>query len=103
MISFTENAEDHLKKTIVEGEIVRVAVLGGGCSGMSYTINVEDTPSDEEDLEIVIGHVKIYIDPHSAVILNHTIVDYVINLKTSGFVFMNPDANTTCGCGMSFS
>ena len=87
MISFTENAEDHLKKTIVEGEIVRVAVLGGGCSGMSYAINVEDTPSDEEDLEIVIGHVKIYIDPHSAVILNHTIVDYVINLKTLPFEY----------------
>ena len=54
MINFTESAEEHLKKVIVEGEIVRVAVLGGGCSGMSYAINVEDTPSDEEDLEIML-------------------------------------------------
>jgi iron-sulfur cluster assembly protein len=103
MISFTEGAEEHLKKTIVEGETVRVAVMGGGCSGMSYTMNIEEENSDDDDLEITIGHVKIYIDPHSAAILNNTTIDYIINLKSSGFVFMNPDANTTCGCGMSFS
>ena len=103
MISFTDTAKERLEEVIESHESVRVAVMGGGCSGMSYALNlVEETP-DEEDLEICIGRVKIYIDPHSAAILNNTTIDYVISLKSSGFVFMNPDANTTCGCGMSFS
>jgi iron-sulfur cluster assembly protein len=103
MISFTTAAEEQLKKVIVAGESVRIAVQGGGCSGMSYAMNIVEEDSDEEDLEIVLGHVKIHIDPHSAAILENTSIDYINTLKTSGFVFNNAAANTTCGCGMSFS
>jgi|TARA_R110000824_G_scaffold343346_1_gene529958 iron-sulfur cluster assembly protein len=103
MISFTKAAEEQLKKAIVEGESVRIAVQGGGCSGMSYAMNIVEVDPDEEDLEIVLGHIKIHIDPHSAAILENTSIDYINTLKTSGFVFNNAAANTTCGCGMSFS
>ena len=103
MISFTKAAEEQLKKAIVEGENVRIAVQGGGCSGMSYAMNIVEVDPDEEDLEIVLGHIKIHIDPHSAAILENTSIDYINTLKTSGFVFNNAAANTTCGCGMSFS
>lgn len=103
MISFTPAAEEQLKKAIVEGELVRIAVQGGGCSGMSYALTIIDEHPDEEDLEIVLEHVKIYIDPHSSLILKETIIDYIVGLSSSGFVFNNAAANTTCGCGMSFS
>jgi iron-sulfur cluster assembly protein len=103
MISFTHAAEEQLKKAIVEGETVRIAVQGGGCSGMSYAMNIVEEGPDEEDLEIALGHVKIHIDPHSAAILKSTTIDYINTLKSSGFVFNNSAANTTCGCGMSFS
>ena len=103
MISFTEAAQKQLKEAILPTENVRVAVVGGGCSGMSYMLNTMDDPGDEEDQLITLDHVKIYIDPHSAGILSKTVIDYISTLKTSGFVFNNPKANTTCGCGMSFS
>tara|TARA_Y100001951_G_C11028389_1_gene123568 strand:+ start:171 stop:479 length:309 start_codon:yes stop_codon:yes gene_type:complete len=102
MVQFTEAAARHLKESIASTEIVRVAVQGGGCAGMSYAVNVE-TEYDEEDILIEFGHVKIYIDPHSALILKETTVDYVETLYRKGFNFINPEANTTCGCGMSFS
>ena len=83
-------------------EVVRVAVQGGGCSGMSYCLNIE-SDVDEEDILLDIPSVKVYVDPHSAVILKNTVVDYHFTLQQQGFVFNNSDANTTCGCGSSFS
>ena len=103
MISFTSTAAKHLAEAILETERVRVAVVGGGCSGMSYTMNIVDEDGEEDDLLITLEHVKIYVDPHSAAILDNTVIDYISTLKSSGFVFNNPKANTTCGCGMSFS
>jgi len=102
MISFTDAAKEQLNEAIEAHETVRVAVMGGGCSGMSYALTI-DSEIDEEDILLMQGDVKIYIDPHSAVILDKTIIDYVKTLQTEGFVFNNPKANTTCGCGMSFS
>ena len=102
MIQFTDAAVDHLKGVLEEGDMVRVAVKGGGCSGMSYSLSIEEE-FDEEDLLIEYGEVKVYVDPHSSFILNDTTVDYVVTLQQQGFSFMNPNANTTCGCGSSFS
>jgi len=102
MINFTKAAEDQLKKAVEPTEIVRVAVQGGGCSGMSYVLNIE-TEIDDEDLIIEIEHVKICVDPYSAQILAKTTVDFIKTLQKEGFVFNNSEANTTCGCGMSFS
>ena len=102
MLEFTEAAENQLQEALEVNEAVRVAVVGGGCAGMSYMLNIADE-RDDEDLEINIGAVSVYVDPHSAGILKNTKIDYVSTLQSKGFVFMNSEANTTCGCGMSFS
>ena len=102
MIQFTPAAMEHLRACLDEDELARVAVQGGGCSGMSYVLNVE-TEFDEEDILLDIPGVKVYIDPYSAEILNDTTVDYVQTLQSEGFTFLNPRANITCGCGSSFS
>jgi iron-sulfur cluster assembly protein len=102
MIQFTDAAVNHLKGVLEEGDMIRVAVKGGGCSGMSYSLSIEDE-GDEEDLLIEYDEVKVYVDPHSSFILNDTTVDYVVTLQQQGFSFNNPNANTTCGCGSSFS
>ena len=102
MISFTDAAKEHLATALEAHEMVRVAVQGGGCSGMSYVLNIETDP-DEEDILLDVPGTIVYIDPYSADILSETTVDYVKSLQREGFVFMNPRANTTCGCGSSFS
>ena len=102
MIEFTEAAQQHLKKVIDSSEIVRVAIQGGGCAGMSYALNIE-TELDDEDIMFEFDHVRICIDPYSANLLEETTVDFVKSLQREGFVFNNSKSNTTCGCGMSFS
>jgi len=102
MLALTTAAIDQLKIAIEPPEVIRIGVRGGGCAGMSYSIEIE-TDFDEEDVLIQFDHVKIYIDPHSAGILEKTTIDYTETLYQKGFQFINPEANTTCGCGMSFS
>ena len=102
MLSFTDAAIKQLGSALEEDEMVRVAVQGGGCSGMNYVLNIE-TDRDEEDILLDIPGTIVYIDPYSADILSETTVDYVKSLQREGFVFNNPRANTTCGCGSSFS
>ena len=102
MVKFTDKAVTQLIEILEEDEIVRVAVRGGGCSGMSYCLNIE-TEIDDEDILLDIPGANVYIDPYSSGILQETMVDYVITLQQEGFVFNNPRANTTCGCGSSFS
>jgi len=102
MISFTQNAKQRLNEVIEGYESVRVSVMGGGCSGMSYSLTIE-TEIDEDDILITLDNINVYIDSHSAGILEETVVDYIKTLQSEGFVFNNSKANTTCGCGMSFS
>jgi len=102
MINFTEEAVTHLKSVLEAEEMVRVGVVGGGCSGMSYALNIE-TEIDEEDIRLDYEEVDIYLDPYSSEFLKDTIVDYIVTLQQQGFKFINPNANTTCGCGSSFS
>ena len=80
---------------------VRVAVLGGGCAGMSYDMDFEDTAGDED---LVFGtHPKIFVDKKSHEYLAGTVLDFTGGLKGVGFVFKNPNVENTCGCGTSFS
>ena len=102
MVQLTPTAVSELIKALEPTEVVRIAVKGGGCSGMSYSLSVE-TEVDEDDILLEIVGVKVYVDPYSADILKSTTVDYVMSLQQQGFVFNNPSANTTCGCGSSFS
>tara|TARA_R100000008_G_C3579919_1_gene167777 strand:- start:459 stop:779 length:321 start_codon:yes stop_codon:yes gene_type:complete len=105
MIQLTPKAVEQLITALELDEYVRIGVQGGGCAGMSYAIEPQVTGEDEideEDILLDIPGVKIYVDPYSAELLKNTVVDYVFTLQQQGFVFNNPDANMTCGCGSSF-
>src|SRR6186997_2233429 len=80
---------------------LRLAVIGGGCSGLSYKIEFGD--SKEKDNVLKFGEVKVLIDPKSVIYLKGIVLDYKDGLNGKGFVFENPNAKNTCGCGESFS
>jgi iron-sulfur cluster assembly protein len=81
---------------------VRVGVKGGGCSGLSYTLQLEPE-ARENDTVYDLDGVRVFIDPKSAKFLAGTTLDYSIkNILEGGWVFQNPNASRTCGCGTSF-
>ena len=80
---------------------VRIGVVGGGCSGLSYHIDF-DVHKDHDNI-IKIHDAKIFIDPKSAIYLKDTVLDFQDGLNGKGFIFKNPNATNTCGCGESFS
>jgi iron-sulfur cluster assembly protein len=80
---------------------LRLAVSGGGCSGLSYKIEFSD--KKDRDNEFYYGGVKVLIDPKSVIYLKGIVLDYKDGLNGKGFVFDNPNAKNTCGCGESFS
>ncbi len=85
----------------VEGGL-RLGVLGGGCSGLSYQFKF-DTKTRPNDRVFEFDGVKILIDPKSLVYLHGLTLDYKESLMQSGFVFDNPNAQKSCGCGTSFA
>lgn len=80
---------------------LRLGVIGGGCSGLSY--QMELGTRREHDHVQMFGSLEVYIDPKSAVYLKGTTLDFHDGLNGRGFVFANPNARNTCGCGESFS
>ena len=108
MITVTENAAQQLK-ALLEKEnkpdaTIRLAVKGGGCSGLTYHLAFEENPPHpERDKVFEAGGLKIVIDKKSYIYLNMTQLDYASNLMGSGFQFNNPNAKKSCGCGVSFS
>ena len=105
-IEITENAAKHVRdftgKKESEAVSLRVGVKGGGCSGLTYDLLV-DSEARPEDKVIEQNGVTILIDKKSYVFLAGTALDYSGGLNGKGFVFNNPNAKTTCGCGTSFS
>jgi len=83
-------------------DFVRVGVKSGGCSGLSYELKF-DKEKDEEDKVFEDNGVKIIVDKKSFLYLIGTTLEYSGGLNGTGFVFNNPNANRTCGCGESFS
>ena len=83
-------------------DFVRVGVKSGGCSGLSYDLDFDKTKS-EEDKVFEDNGVKIIVDKKSFLYLVGTTLEYSGGLNGTGFVFNNPNANRTCGCGESFS
>ena len=81
---------------------LRVAVVGGGCSGFSYQLDFDDTMR-EDDLVLEYDGVRVLVDTTSAEHLAGTEIDYVSSLHGGGFKFSNPKASHTCGCGSSFA
>ena len=104
IVSITEKAKIQIEKIFQEqgqGRGLRLAVIGGGCSGLSYKIDFDD--KREHDNVIDLGNVKVYIDPKSTIYLKSVELDFKDGLDGKGFVFQNPNATNTCGCGESFS
>lgn len=85
-----------------ENAFIRIAVMSGGCSGLTYNITF-DTEVKEEDKVFEDNGVKIVCDKKSILYINGTILSYEGGLNGKGFVFDNPNANRTCGCGDSFA
>ncbi|MFG1500310.1 iron-sulfur cluster assembly accessory protein [Halobacteriovorax sp. XZX-3] len=80
---------------------LRLGVIGGGCSGLSYNIDF-DAPKESDNI-IELDGVKILVDPKSSIYLSGITLDFKDGLNGKGFVFENPNAKNTCGCGESFS
>ena len=81
---------------------LRLGVQGGGCSGLSYSIRF-DTQPRERDRVFQYDDVRVFVDPKSFIYLHGMILDYEETLMHQGFVFQNPNAKKSCGCGSSFS
>jgi iron-sulfur cluster assembly accessory protein len=90
------------KEGFSESHVLRVSVVGGGCSGFSYQLDFDEAPQ-EGDQVLSYDGVRVAIDPTSAQYLAGTQIDYVSSLHGGGFKFANPKATQTCGCGSSFS
>ena len=106
-ISLTEKAIQMIKITreqegIESSQGLRVAVRGGGCSGMEYALDFEREPR-ENDFIINYDGLQVYVDAISARYLRGTEIDYVLGTTGAGFKFNNPNATGSCGCGSSFS
>jgi iron-sulfur cluster assembly accessory protein len=90
------------KEGLSDTHALRVAVVGGGCSGFSYQMDFDDK-TQEGDAVVEYDGVTVRVDPTSAQYLRGIEIDYVSSLSGGGFKFVNPNAKHTCGCGSSFS
>jgi iron-sulfur cluster assembly protein len=81
---------------------LRVGVQGGGCSGLTYAMRL-DTQARDRDKVIEENGARLFVDPKSFLYLNDTTLDYQEDLMRRGFVFQNPQATRSCGCGSSFT
>jgi iron-sulfur cluster assembly protein len=108
-ILLTEKAAAEIKKIVAEQGLpeaetrLRVGVKGGGCSGFSYMLDLTEEPAGESDEELESHGVKILCDQKSLLYLAGTEVDFKDEVMGKGFVFKNPNATSSCGCGSSFS
>ena len=93
--------KEALAKQHVEDGGLRLGVLGGGCSGLSYQFKFDRQPRPKDKVFEYDG-VKVFVDPKSYLYLHGLTLDYQESLLQSGFVFENPNAKKTCGCGTSF-
>lgn len=106
-IKLTEKAAAEIKKIKEQNNIpdshgLRVGVKGGGCSGLSYVLGF-DAEQRKGDLILELHGIKVYVDPKSMFYISGTELDFSDGLNGKGFVFNNPQATKTCGCGSSFS
>ena len=106
MIKVTENAKSKAKQLMEEdgksGFFIRVGVKGGGCSGLMYELTFDNKIKDS-DKSFDDNGVKVVVDKKSFLYLVGTTLDFSGGLNGKGFVFNNPNANRTCGCGESFA
>lgn len=103
VVSLTADAEVEVKRLLIEeGKPgLRLGIKGGGCSGLSY--NLEFTDEEDGDTVIEFDDFKVFLDRKSTIYLSGITLDFKAGLQGRGFVFQNPQATNTCGCGESFS
>jgi iron-sulfur cluster assembly accessory protein len=105
-ITLTPNATAKVKEIMAQQNPVpaglRVGVVGGGCSGFSYSMQFENSAGMMDKVFNFDG-LKVFVDATSVMYLNGCIVDYVETLEGAGFKFENPNVKSTCGCGSSFN
>jgi len=107
-VVLTETAAREIKTIIQQQELdaekvrLRVGVKGGGCSGFSYVLDLTENERDTDEVFEVSG-IKVICDPKSLLYLNGTVIDFKDEIMGRGFVFQNPNATTSCGCGSSFA
>ena len=107
-VILTELAAKEVRTIVASQELeaenvrLRIGVKGGGCSGFSYLLDLTETQKDSDEVFEQHG-IKIIIDPKSLLYLNGVTVDFKDEIMGRGFVFNNPNASSSCGCGSSFS
>ncbi len=105
MVSLTERAVGKVKEILSVQDPkpagLRISVVGGGCSGFSYSMAFENTPNMLDKTYTYEG-LKVFVDQASMLYLDGAEVDYVETLEGAGFKFNNPNVKSTCGCGSSF-
>lgn len=103
-IKVTPEARAKISELKPENQRLRVAVIGGGCSGLSYQMRFEPAEAGNgNDHVILMGDFEIIVDPKSALFLGGSELAYTGGLEGRGFEIRNPNAKRTCGCGLSFS
>jgi iron-sulfur cluster assembly protein len=106
MVQLTEKAVGKVREMLDSQEPkpagLRIAVVGGGCSGFSYSMAFENQPNMLDKTYSFSG-LKVFVDQASLLYLDGAEVDYVETLEGAGFKFSNPQVKSTCGCGSSFS
>lgn len=105
IVNLTEAAKEQVKSLITKEtgnpDGIRLSLLAGGCSGLSY--HMEFDKIKEKDLIDETDGIKVIVDPKSALYINGITLDYQGGLNGRGFIFTNPNAQKSCGCGTSFS
>ncbi|MBI2956478.1 MAG: iron-sulfur cluster assembly accessory protein [Acidobacteria bacterium] len=106
-VQLTERALRRVRLLMEQGTIpadagLRLAVQGGGCSGLTYAVRFDSRPAPRDNV-LEFDGVRVFVDPKSLIYLAGTVLDYKEELIQQGFVFENPKAQKGCGCGASFS
>ena len=106
MITVTDKAAAKIRKILETNDNLvggmRIGLGGGGCSGLSYKFKLEAEPRPDDTI-LELGGVRVFIDPKSYAYLDGMTLDYGETLLQSDFLFHNPHAKSTCGCGKSFA
>lgn len=105
LVTLTPDASDKVLSLLKEEQdaaFLRVAIVGGGCNGLSYKLKFVNTPR-RGDILVDSGGASVVVDTKSALYLRGTRIDYSNNLIGGGFCFSNPNAKATCSCGESFN